>query len=85
MKIRLEELRYKEVISVTDGCRFGFVEDAELELDDGRVTALIIPGRRRLFGLLGREADRRISWDMVKRFGEDVILVEDAPHIPAIE
>ena len=85
MKIRLEELRYKEVISVTDGCRFGFVEDAELDLDNGRVTALIIPGRRRFFGLLGREADRLIPWDMVRRFGDDIILVGEVPTIPAIE
>ena len=85
MKIRLEELRYKEVISVTDGCRFGFVEDVELDLDNGRVTALIIPGRRRFFGLLGREADRLIPWDMVRRFGDDIILVGEVPTIPAIE
>lgn len=85
MKIRLEELRYKEVISVTDGCRFGFVEDAELDLDNGRVTALIIPGRRRFFGLLGREADRLIPWNMVRRFGDDIILVGEVPTIPAIE
>lgn len=85
MKIRLEELRYKEVISVTDGCRFGFVEDAELDLDSGQVTALIIPGRRRLFGLLGREADRLIPWKAVRRFGDDIILVEEVPSFPAIE
>ena len=84
MKIRLEELRYKEVISVTDGCRFGFAEDAELDLDSGRITALIIPGRRRLFGLLGREADRTIPWEIIRRFGEDIILVEEGQHIPAI-
>ena len=41
------------------------------------MTALVVPGRRRLFGLLGREKDRRIPWDSVQRFGEDIILVRD--------
>ena len=77
METRIAELRYKEVISVEDGSRFGFVEDMEVDLDSGQVRALVVPGRRRLFGLLGREEDRRIPWNAVRRFGEDIILVED--------
>ena len=85
MKIRMEELRYKEVISVASGVRFGYADDLELDLEDGRVTALIIPGRRRLFGLLGREADRLIPWSAVRRFGEDIILVDELPLHQALE
>ena len=76
MKTRIAELRYKEVISVEDGSRFGFVGDMEVDLDSGQVRALVVPGRRRLFGLLGREEDRYIPWNAVRRFGEDIILVE---------
>ena len=74
------ELRWKEVIGVSDGSRLGYVEDLEVELDSGRVRALVVPGRRRLFGLLGREPDCRIPGDWVRRFGEDYILVERAPN-----
>lgn len=77
METRIAELRYKEVISLADGSRFGYVGDLELDLSSGRVLALIVPGRRKLFGLLGREPDRIIPWEAVKRFGEDIILVED--------
>ncbi len=77
MDTRVTELRYKEVISVADGTRFGYVGDLELDMESGRATALVIPGRRRLFGLLGREEDRLIPWEAVKRFGEDIILVEE--------
>ena len=77
METRIAELRYKEVISVEDGSRFGFVGDREVDLDSGQVRALVVPGRRRLFGLLGREEDRYIPWNAVRRFGEDIILVED--------
>ena len=80
MENRLAQLRYKEVVSVSDGSRFGFVGDMEVDLDTGRVTALVVPGRLRLLGLLGREEDRYIPWDAVRRFGQDIILVEDEPQ-----
>lgn len=76
METRIADLRYKEVISVEDGSRHGFVADMEIDLETGRVQALIVPGRRRFFGLLGREEDKIIPWGSVKRFGEDIILVE---------
>lgn len=77
METRIADLRYKEVISVEDGSRYGYVGDMEIDLDSGQVQALVVPGRRRLFGLLGREEDRCIPWSAVRRFGEDIILVED--------
>jgi len=76
MDTRIADLRYKEVISVEDGSRFGYVGDMEIDLDSGQVLALVVPGRRRLFGLLGRDADCYIPWNAVRRFGEDIILVE---------
>lgn len=76
METRIAELRYKEVISVADGTRYGYVGDMEVDLESGQVQALVVPGRRRFFGLLGREEDKVIPWSAVKRFGEDIILVE---------
>ena len=80
MKVRLAELRCKEVISLSDGSRFGYIGDLELDLETGQVRALIVPGRLRFFGLLGREPDRYIDWPAVRRFGEDIVLVDDAPR-----
>lgn len=76
MESRIAELRCKEVISVEDGTRYGYVGDMEIDLETGQVRALVVPGRRRFFGLLGREEDKVISWGAVRRFGEDIILVE---------
>lgn len=85
MDTSISDLRCKEVVSLADGTRFGYVGDMEVDLDSGRVRALVIPGRRRLFGLLGRDADHRIPWASVRRFGEDIILVEDVKKArPAI-
>ena len=79
-RTRIAELRWKEVVDVQNGSRFGYVEDLEVDLESGQVRALVLPGRRRLFGLLGREEDRYIPWDRVRRFGEDIILVEQEPR-----
>ena len=77
MDTRIAELRYKEVISVEDGSRYGYVGDMEIDLESGQVRALVVPGRRRFFGLFGREEDKVIPWTSVRRFGEDIILVQE--------
>ena len=79
MECRVSELRYKEIINVSDGSRYGWVGDVEVDLDSGQVRALVVPGRLRLFGLLGREEDRVFPWEAVRRFGADTILVETPP------
>ena len=79
MECRVSELRYKEITNVSDGSRYGWVGDVEVDLESGQVRALVVPGRLRLFGLLGREEDRVFPWEAVRRFGADTILVETPP------
>lgn len=81
MDNRISDLRCKEIINVADGCRFGYLGDVEVDLETGQVKALVVPGRLRFFGLLGREEDQVFPWSAVRRFGEDIILVEaDSPR-----
>ena len=70
MNCRFADFRCKEVINICDGCRLGFVGDVEVLIPEGRVTALIVPGPCRFFGLFGRGEDYYIPWDCVQRFGE---------------
>ena len=76
METRIGELRYKEVIDMADGCRYGYPQDIVVELSTGQMTALVLPGRPRFFGLLGRDEDILIPWSRVRQVGEDIILVE---------
>lgn len=78
MEGRLRELKYKEIIDVADGSRFGFVGDVEVDWSEGKVRSLVVPGRLRFFGLLGREEDFVVPFEAVKRFGEDIILVDSS-------
>ena len=68
------ELKNKEVINICDGSKLGFVCDVELDLDCGRVIALIVPGCMKLFDF-GKPEFSRILWCDIERIGDDVILV----------
>ena len=76
MECRVEDFRYKEVVNVSDGQRLGFVYDALIDIAAGKVLALIVPGRGRFFGLLGREPDYVLPWDCIKRIGSDIVLID---------
>ena len=80
MGMKFTELHCKEVICISDGRRLGFVADARLELPEGRVTAIIVPGPCRFFGIAGRRDDYVIPWKCVKRVGPDIILVDIKPE-----
>ncbi len=76
MTCRLCELRNKEVVNVNTGCLIGCVDDLEVDTRNAAVRALIIYGRLKLFGILGRKDDFIIPWENIKLIGEDIILVD---------
>ena len=76
MDSRITQMRCKEVVDIQNGCRYGSIGDLEIDLVTGRVHALVVPGRLRLFGLLGRERERVFPWSAIRCFGEDIILVD---------
>ena len=74
-RCRVYDLKHKEVINIKNGVRIGCVDDVEIDTAEAVVIALVIHGRRRLFGLLGREDDCLIHWKHIEIMGEDTILV----------
>ncbi len=76
VKCRIADLRCKEVINVCNGHRLGFVDDVLLNVMDGKIVALVVPGPCRFLGLFGREDDYVIGWERIKRIGDDIVLVE---------
>ncbi len=73
---RITELMEKDVISLEDGQSLGRVCDAEIDTCKREVCALVIFGRLRFLGLLGREDDIIIKWEDIELIGEDTILVK---------
>ena len=69
------ELCSKEVVQLKDGACLGRVDDLELDADTARIGSLLLLGRPRLFGLLGRDETLTIPWADIERIGLDAILV----------
>ncbi|MEW9122315.1 MAG: YlmC/YmxH family sporulation protein [Thermotaleaceae bacterium] len=74
--ISTSDLREKEIVNITDGRRLGFVTDIEVNLEKGRLEALIVPGPGKFLGIFGKDNDFIITWHEIKKIGVDVILVE---------
>ena len=75
MIARITDMHDKEVINVCDGTRLGFVDDLEVDTCTAQITALVICGRARLFGILGRDPDVVIQWKDIEVVGDETILV----------
>lgn len=69
-------MKQKEVINSKDCKRLGYIVDIELDLDDGKLKKLIVPGPARVMGLFGRDKEYQIKWNQIKQIGEDIILVD---------
>ena len=69
------DLKNKDVISISDGVKLGEVCDLEFDGDTAQITALILFGRLKLFGLLGRTPDIIIKWGDIQKIGRDTVLV----------
>ena len=79
MSAKFTDLHCKEVICVCDGRRLGFISDARIQIPEGRITAIIVPGPCKFFGLFGRRDDFVIPWSCICRMGPDIVLVDIKP------
>ena len=73
---RFSSLKCKEVVCICDGARLGYVCDVEVDIKNGCIGAIIVPGPSRCFGLIGRHEDYVIPWCAIRQIGDDIILVD---------
>ena len=78
------ELKYKDVVNIKDGVRLGRPGDIQFDCETNCIKSLVVLGRRKCFGLMGREEDLVIPWDEICTIGEDTILVSlsQPPKVP---
>ena len=69
-------LRNKEVVDLRSGMKLGFVDDAELDTVSGKIVSLVVYGKPRAFGIMGRDDDIVIKCTDIQLIGEDIILVD---------
>lgn len=77
------ELCERDIVNVQSGANLGRVDDLAFSPETAAITHVVLYGRLKLFGLLGREEDVYIPWNDIQKIGEDVLLV-DTPteHLP---
>ena len=80
MGIKFTNLQCKEVICVSDGRRLGFIEDLEVEVPEGTISAILVPGPGRLMGLGPCKHRFCIPWHCIRRIGPDIVLVDVKPE-----
>jgi YlmC/YmxH family sporulation protein len=74
--VKISELKQREVININDGRRLGIVYDVEIDMEKGRIDAIVIPGTGRVLGLFSKESDIVVNWENIKKIGTDVILID---------
>lgn len=80
MSMNFTDLQCKEVICIGSGQRLGFVSDVQIEIPSGNLSAIVVPGHCRFFGIAGRREDYRIPWHCIQKIGPDIVLVDTKPN-----
>ena len=70
------DFKHKEVISINEGRRLGYVQDVNANLETGTITSIIVPGHSKNFNLFSSGNEQVIPWEKIKCIGDDVILVD---------
>ncbi|MBQ6633731.1 MAG: YlmC/YmxH family sporulation protein [Ruminococcus sp.] len=76
MTVSFSQLRMKEIVNVATGMKIGFADDIEIDTETSQVRSIIVCGRQRAFGLMGRDDDIVIHCSDIRLVGEDTILVD---------
>lgn len=69
-RCRIVDLRHKQVVNVKDGTCLGCVDDMEIDMATAKLVSIIIYGRLKWFGLLGRCDDICIKWEDIQVIGK---------------
>lgn len=74
--VRIYDMKQKEVINSSDGVRLGFISDIEVDMKDGKIVKVFVPGPSKIFGMFGGQKEYVIPWNAITKIGEDIILVD---------
>lgn len=75
--MNLSEIAGKEIVNLVTGERLGVVGECDLILDEvsGEILALLIPQRKRIFGIKDKSV-LEVPWRSIRKIGNDMIIIE---------
>lgn len=76
--MRLSELVGKEIVNIVNGSRLGVIGESDLaiDIDSGEIQHIILPRRANMLNFWVDRQSMVIPWDLVRKVGEEVIIVE---------
>lgn len=79
MEISFSTLRNKEIVNIYDGRRLGRAVDIVFEKETAKMLGVVVPAEKKIFK---KQEDIFVPIDLIKKIGEDVILVKLSPQEP---
>ncbi|MBS4207700.1 YlmC/YmxH family sporulation protein [Bacillus sp. FJAT-50079] len=73
--VRISEFQIKDVVNISDGRKLGNIGDIDINLETGRIEAIVINNAGKLLGFFGKDEEVVIPWKQIVKIGTDVILV----------
>lgn len=82
MLCTLSDLRSKEIVDTKTGVILGRADDIQFDSETSNIISMIIYGRPKFFGFLGRDTDIAVKFEDISLIGKDAILVTDSHYLP---
>lgn len=76
MAAKISDLQERQIINIADGKCLGNIKDIELDLTNGCIKALVLPGLSGFWNMLQNHGELVIPWEKVVRIGVDVVLID---------
>ncbi|MBE6112489.1 MAG: YlmC/YmxH family sporulation protein [Peptococcaceae bacterium] len=80
MSAKISDLQERQIVNIADGKCLGNIKDIELNMREGTIQALVLPGMGGFRGFLQNQGELLIPWHKVVRIGVDVVLI-DMPEL----
>ncbi|NSL51265.1 YlmC/YmxH family sporulation protein [Calidifontibacillus erzurumensis] len=73
--LTISDFQIKDVVNVADGKRLGNITDLDINVNTGKINAIIIQTGSKMKGFFGKNDEIVIPWNNIVKIGTDVILV----------
>lgn len=73
--MRISDFQNKDVVNMKNGNRLGNIIDIDINMLDGSINKVIIYNKKSIFNVFKQE-ELELNWTLIKKVGDDVILVD---------
>ncbi len=83
--LTLSELQRKEVVMMHTGEKLGYIDDLEIDEQDGVITSIIVLDRHMKGSFFNKIQEIVIDWDQIVTIGADIILINQEEITEKVE